>query len=407
MDVYDLIGIGVGPTNLSLAALLNDHKDIKSVFIERKAAFTWHDGSTSNDALLQSNFIKDLVSAVAPTSKYSFLNYLVEAGQIYSFMNRRVGSIFRKEFSLYFQWVSQNLANIVFSQDVKRISHDGELFQIETDKEKFHTKNIALACGVVPNLPQGFSTGASIIHSSSFNDYKSDDFIHKSVTVIGGAQSGAEVIDQLLQSHCLPREINWISDRYNLFTLQDSSFDNELYTPSFNRYFFSLSKQARKEFNKNTLFTSDGITEQLANEIYNKIYNLKYVSDHKLKINIKLHTKVLSIDNSLNRLTIVNLDTQESEIIATDMIILATGYVCCNKAALKKFGLQNVCVDEINAEYHITLKNSGRVYIQNGCRDTFGHSDVNLSLTSWRNARIINSLLGYQHYKLNESSIVY
>lgn len=54
--------------------------------------------------------------------------------------------------------------------------------------------------------------------------------------------------------------------------------------------------------------------------------------------------------------------------------MLTTGYVYCNKA-LKKFGLHIVCIDEID-DYPITLMNSDRVYIQNGCRDTFGHSDL-------------------------------
>lgn len=407
MDVYDLIGVGVGPANLSLAALLQHHQAIKAVFLEKKASFSWHEGSTSNKALLQSSFIKDLVTMVEPTNKYSFLNYLVETGRIYAFMNRRVNSIFRKEFNLYFQWASQHLDNIVFSHNVEKISHQGKFFQIETNKNKFYAKSIVLACGVKPNIPDGFSTTRAILHSSAFNHYKPEDFLQKSVTVIGGGQSGAEVLEQLLQDNILPTEINWITDRHSLFTLQDSSFDNELYTPGFNRYFYGLSKAARKELNENTVFSSDGITEQLSNDLYNKIYSIKYILNQETNVNIKFHTKVLSIDATTNTLMLVNLDTQQKETLRTDIIILATGYVCRNKEALLKFGLQEINIDKINADYFVALNNDNRVYIQNGCRDTFGHADVNLSLVSWRNGKIINSLLGYEHYKLHESSIVY
>lgn len=44
MKKIDITGIGIGPFNLGLAALLSHHPEIKSVFLERKPEFRWHEG---------------------------------------------------------------------------------------------------------------------------------------------------------------------------------------------------------------------------------------------------------------------------------------------------------------------------------------------------------------------------
>lgn len=40
----DIAGIGIGPANLSLAALAQPNPGIKSVFFERNSEFQWHAG---------------------------------------------------------------------------------------------------------------------------------------------------------------------------------------------------------------------------------------------------------------------------------------------------------------------------------------------------------------------------
>ncbi len=74
----DIIGIGLGPSNLSLAALGSEIEGFTGQFLERKPHFSWHPGMILADCSMQTNFLKDLVSAVAPTNRYSFLNYLVK-----------------------------------------------------------------------------------------------------------------------------------------------------------------------------------------------------------------------------------------------------------------------------------------------------------------------------------------
>ena len=58
--MLDFIGIGIGPFNLSLAALLHDRTDITGAFFERKGQFAWHEGMLLPETTLQVPFMADL-----------------------------------------------------------------------------------------------------------------------------------------------------------------------------------------------------------------------------------------------------------------------------------------------------------------------------------------------------------
>ena len=54
--MFDVIGIGVGPYNLSLAALMQKTV-LNGLFVEQKSHFNWHDGMLLNNAYLQIHFL--------------------------------------------------------------------------------------------------------------------------------------------------------------------------------------------------------------------------------------------------------------------------------------------------------------------------------------------------------------
>ena len=66
MDKLDLVGIGIGPFNLSLAAQLDDVRDVKYAFLEQKAEFAWHPDMMLPGVELQTSFLKDLVTLTNP-----------------------------------------------------------------------------------------------------------------------------------------------------------------------------------------------------------------------------------------------------------------------------------------------------------------------------------------------------
>ena len=50
---HDVIGIGVGPFNLGLAALAEPLDDLDAVFLESRDQFEWHPGMVLEDATLR------------------------------------------------------------------------------------------------------------------------------------------------------------------------------------------------------------------------------------------------------------------------------------------------------------------------------------------------------------------
>jgi len=66
-DADDLAGVGVGPFNLSIAALA-DGQPIDARFLEAEDVFRWHPGMMLPDARLQMSPLKDLVTPVEPTN---------------------------------------------------------------------------------------------------------------------------------------------------------------------------------------------------------------------------------------------------------------------------------------------------------------------------------------------------
>ena len=108
---YDLLGVGAGVFNLSLAALLADKK-INSHFLDKNPFFEWYPGLMFDSAKMQTCCIKDLVSLAEPTNQYSFLNYLHINNRIFQFLNKISFIITRKEFFAYVQWISRNLPHI-------------------------------------------------------------------------------------------------------------------------------------------------------------------------------------------------------------------------------------------------------------------------------------------------------
>ena len=136
MKTYDFIGIGIGPFNLSIAALAEGLDGFSSLFLERKPHFSWHPGMMVPDCHMQTSFLKDLVSAVEPTNRHSFLNYLVQRKKFYRFLTTEQRTVSREEFADYLCWAAENLTNLSFSQQVQQVSFDEKsgLFEVVTQQ---------------------------------------------------------------------------------------------------------------------------------------------------------------------------------------------------------------------------------------------------------------------------------
>ena len=69
--VYDLIGIGFGPSNLALALAIEeqcDASDMNALFLEQHPEFQWHENMLIPGTEMQISFLKDLVTLRNPCS---------------------------------------------------------------------------------------------------------------------------------------------------------------------------------------------------------------------------------------------------------------------------------------------------------------------------------------------------
>lgn len=105
MKIYDVIGIGFGPSNIALAIALEEQRQsghhIDTLFIEKQPHFAWHKDMLLDGADMQISFLKDLATLRNPRSRFTFTNYLFEKGRLQDFINLKTFFPSRHEFNDY------------------------------------------------------------------------------------------------------------------------------------------------------------------------------------------------------------------------------------------------------------------------------------------------------------------
>lgn len=413
--IYDLVGIGIGPANLGLAALSSPIKNINCIFFDKKPNFSWHGGVTLKDSNLQVHYLKDLVTLVDPTNQYSFLSFLSNNNRIYQFLNQNKSTVSRKEYEQYYQWVSKKLTNLKFNHSIDEIKYEEDLFKIRFDKNYFYAKNISIGVGKEAYIPSKAVNYLSedVLHSSN-TPFNNAWHANKVICIVGSGQSAAEVIYDLINSNCLPKKIFWINKRYRYLPLEDACFSNEYYTPSYAMVFYKKDRDLKNYLSSLLNDTNNGITLDLLNKIYHKIYELRFIENSAF--NFTLLPAHLFVDvkknNDKYQVYLDDILHAEKREILVDKIIFSTGYkkelpniisslVCESK-------IQNSQHYEINPDFSISWEheNTNKIYLQNSAENFFGLGDTNLGIFTWRNSVIINSVSKKQHYRISDESLL-
>lgn len=404
---FDLVGVGLGPSNLSLAALLSGEPDLSTVFIDGKGAFDWHPGLMLPDAQMQVHFLKDLVTPVDPTNPHSFLAFLVESKRLYRLLVTGRSKVPRREFEQYCAWVADRLAGLRFGVSAENIEWDGTAFVVHTTDGPLRARNVAVGAGLTPRLPE-CAVGHDperVFHANQLL-CRPRDFAGKRVAVIGGGQSGAEVVRHLLTSETQrPQKIVWGTRRSNLLPLDDSPFVDELYLPDYSHYFHSLPEPEREEIVERLRLTSDGISISLLEDIYQRLYDLELLEGEGRTCRLLLDQHLTGLTETPDGLVSTWQPARGGEPLkeAVDIVVCATGY---------EYGMSDLLLglkDRLTLDHGLPAIRSDfsldwdgpadhRVFVQNAARREFGVADPNLSLVAWRSAVIANRLLGRERY---------
>lgn len=403
-QIFDAVGVGAGPFNLSVAALLHPLKDVRHLFLEKQSQFCWHAGMLLDNTTVQNSFLKDLVSFADPTSAFSFLAFLHQHKRLYQYVNAGFQRTTRREFNQYLQWAARSLPAVQWGQEVRTVKPHACGFEVFTDTGAYIARNLIVGTGPRPSVPVMAMPllGEQVFHSSDYL-FKRQALAGRRVAVIGGGQSGAEIVLDLLGQSVPPSEIVWVSSRTHLAPLDESHFANELYTPAYVEYFWGLERSKKHQLLAQHTLTSDGISPETLEALYQRLYHLRFVEDgapcrlmHSRRVENIRHT------TDEYRLDIRELDTGGTDVIDAERIVLATGYKQDAIPAVLENLLDDIefAHDEpvVRLDFSLGYRGPGKIFLLNAARHSHGVSEPNLSLNSCRAATIINAIVGHEHY---------
>jgi len=427
-DSLSLIGIGIGPSNLSLAALADGvHGGLATAFFEKRPAFHWHPGLLIEGATLQVPFLADLVTLADPASPWSFLNYLRDRDRLYPFYISERFHIQRAEYDAYCRWAAGQLPGLYFSHQVDAVRWNAGLDVFEVDFTHFgtdgateevgraHARNIVLGIGTEPHVPPALkplvdAPGAPVIHSADYIAHRDQILRADHITVIGSGQSGAEIFLDLLRARPVGAEkIHWLARTEAFAPMECSKLGLEHFTPDHTQYFHSLPEHIRGDLLPRQRDFYKGIDAGTINAIHDELYRRTLHGgwpDAVITPGVTVRTggRVATTHIELH-LEHARQGTRSP--LLTNVVVLATGYRERPWGRLLAGLDPHLCRDSagrplIDEHYRMVLDPgvTGSVYVQNAERHTHGVGAPDLGLATWRSATILNHLTGNTAYPL-------
>ncbi|WP_165982514.1 lysine N(6)-hydroxylase/L-ornithine N(5)-oxygenase family protein [Dankookia rubra] len=414
--MLELAGIGIGPANLSLAALCEEAgKAERTRFFDRKAGFSWHRGMMLPGARLQCSWIKDLVTPVAPTSRFGFLSYLAARQRLFAFVNAGFETVSRTEFADYLGWVAGQLPTLHWDSPLRDLAFEAGAFTAQVGCERVRTQHLVLGLGHEPAFPACLEPhlGQGCLHAAEFLE-RMPAIVGRHVVVIGGGQSGAEIVLHLLRSAKPPASIAWVSRRSNFLPLDETHFSNEHFTPAYVKHFFELPADRRVTLLQEQRMMSDGISPSTLRELYAEVYRLRFLEKVPPVPRLLPGHSVVGCTSWRGALGIElrSADTGAGQRIVADLVIAATGYRVALPPCLEALGIAWDAVTGtpmLGRCYAISWDGpaANRIYLQNAGRVSHGVADPQLALLAWRSATILNDALGREVFPLGtEASLI-
>ncbi|MFI6940899.1 lysine N(6)-hydroxylase/L-ornithine N(5)-oxygenase family protein [Streptomyces sp. NPDC050418] len=424
-EPQDLVGIGIGPSNLSLAALAHPLTGLRTAFFEQRPGFTWHPGLLIEGATLQVPFLADLVTLADPTSTWSFLNYQREQSRLFPFYFAEKFHIQRAEYDAYCRWVAGQLPGLHFGHQVDAVRWNPEraLFevdftQLDTDGEaealgRTYAKNVALGVGTAPYVPESLrplveAPGVPVLHAADYLDHRETLLGAGHITVIGSGQSGAEIFLDLLKSRPPGAErIHWLARTEAFAPMEYSKLGLEHFTPDYTGYFHALPEAVRDRLVPAQWQLHKGIDADTLAAIHDELYQRTLNGgwpDATLTPGVAVRTAG-RVATTKVELHLEHTQQGTRSRLTTDAVVLATGY---RERPLDRLlaGLDPYLRRDsserprIGEDHRLVLDPSvtGSVYVQNAERHTHGVGAPDLGLMAWRSAGILNTLTGRDPY---------
>jgi len=410
----DVLMIGAGPANLALAVAIEESGDLQlaanTLVLEQYPDIKWQRNLLLPWARSQVSFLKDLVTLRNPRSKFSFLNFLFEQGQLDDFVNLSTFNPYRWQLSAYQQWVANSLEHvrIRFNSRIERIdpsyAEDGSVrrwFVTVSDGTTISCRDLIVGTGRDAHIPAAFHDlpADRVVHSTQYSTRVAQlPPLERPLrpVVVGGAQSAAEMFMALHQDvvNCQP---TMIMRSIGLHNYQTSKFVNELFYPSFVDEFHEMSVETRAQvLDEMRLTNYAGLAPPFLDEIYSMLYQQKMLGQQRSTVRHMVEVLAARMDQDEVVLELRDRKTGKTEPLRCDVVFLGTGYDSRMPAMVRdlaeRAGLAEI---RVSRRYRVDLGDAswGALYLQGVNEQTHGISDSLISVLAHRSREITADLL--------------
>ncbi|MFJ2618281.1 lysine N(6)-hydroxylase/L-ornithine N(5)-oxygenase family protein [Glutamicibacter sp. NPDC087344] len=424
-QAYDVIGLGFGPSNMALAIAIDEHnkaaghgQKLHTLFLDRASEPGWHKNLLFEDASMQVAFAKDLASFRNPTSALTFMNFLHTQGRLADFFNRGSMAPLRIEFVAYLRWVAEQLADYVqYSSEVVRVvprTSGGRITGYEVDiadetgVRTVAARHVVLAGGLQPVFPAGVRSGARVWHSAEFLERVAslDTAAVRSVAVIGGGQSAAEVIEQMYH-RCPQAQIHSVISRFGLIPSDASAYANRIFDPLAVDEQYDADPQVRQALTDAHRNTNNSVVNpNTIAALYDLEYRDKWLDTQRL--NWHRAARITSVKENYETPG-VQLEVAEGlgdgpGQLDADVAIFATGYRSLDPTTLLGSHAGMLVRDEqgrptARRDYsaHTVLPDDAKLFLVGQTEHQHGISATLLSNVAVRAGEILHSILAAGH----------
>lgn len=408
MHTYDLLGIGLGPFNLGLAALADPVEELDCVFLEAREEFCWHGGMMLPRATLQVPFLADLVTMADPTSPYSFLNHLKHVGRIYPFFIREQFHPLRSEYDAYCRWVADQLDTLRFGRRVERVEHDGEAYLVTAHTgEQWRSRRLVLGTGTQPRLPHAVEgLDGPLLHTADYLDRREELLGQKSITVVGSGQSAAEVFADLLAAR--PErgfDLTWVTRTPRFLPMEDTKLTLELTSPEYTAYFQELPAERREPLLRSQASLYKGISAELVNAIFDELYAQRVDGLPDPTMLSATELTGARREGASYVLDLHHREQDEPMRMRTDALVVGTGYASSVPGFLDPVR-DRLRIDEqdrfLAGPTYSVGQRDGEVFVQNAEEHTHGFVAPDLGMGAFRNAVVLNTVTGREIYPVEK-----
>lgn len=413
MKIYDLIGIGFGPSNIALAITLEEKKQagygIESFFIEKQPSFAWHANMMLDNAHMQVSFLKDLATMRNPSSHFTFINYLHQKNRLQDFINLKTFFPSRYEFNDYLAWAAAHFDHCcTYGEEVIEVlpetrSNEVVLLRVRSrDREQvMHERlalNLVVSIGGQPRIPDSFLSlrgDSRVFHSSSYLQEIKHHHHANRIAVIGGGQSAAEIFMDLHQRFPTT-QVDLIMRARSIKPSDDSPFVNEIFNTDFTDYVFNSSEQDRAEILNEFWHTNYAAPDlALIEQIFNVFYRQKVsgIERHRFLRRHEVRKAVCQHDGIQFALRDLNTGCDCTK--TYDAAVLATGYDRDHHKSLLAPIMPYLRESQVNRQYRLGSVPHFKpaVFLQGACESSHGLSDTLLSVTAVRTNEIAQVLI--------------